>query len=161
MNMITSTAIAGTAITAQAGAAADPIYAAIAAHVAAYDALCTCLDEHFALERELPMDRQQSSVNSWEEKIVETDDPRWIQMERRVNAMHDAEIDASMELINVEPTTVAGAAALLKRVVAMEVKGWSWPSGLQEEDAKPTALGKSWETYLHQNLSALLSRLAA
>src|SRR6202022_3250168 len=54
----------------------DPIYAAIEAHKAARAAVVPIIDAHQALEGELPKERRRSDVNVWEEKIVETDDPR-------------------------------------------------------------------------------------
>jgi hypothetical protein len=161
MNMIVGTAVAGAAVTAQADASLDPIFAAIEAHAAVNVAMHACIKEHSALERELPMDRQKSSITGWEEKIVETDDPRWIDAERRLYALNGAEIDASMELISVEPTTLAGVAALLKHVATIEAKGWDWPSDLKEDDAKPPVLGKKWEVFLHRNLAATLSAIVA
>jgi hypothetical protein len=154
MNMLVSTAVAGTAI----AAGADPIHQAIAGHAAAYAALNSCLETQYALEAELPKHLRKSNINDWETKIVETDDPRWIETEKNVHHLFDAEINAAIELISVEPTTLAGAAALMRYVASLEAKGHTWPDGLQDDDAKPTAIGKDWEVYLHRNITAVLER---
>jgi hypothetical protein len=159
MNMIASTATF-TSAAALAAPASDPIFAAIEAHKMAYANLVAIVEAHSLLESELPREKRRSNVSVWEENIVEADDPRWIDNERAFLRAADAEEDAAMELINAEPTTVAVAAALLKHVVAMEAKGWGWPSGLQEDEAKPTPIGKNWEVFLHRNLAELLSKAA-
>ena len=48
-------------------------------------------------------------------KIVETDDPRWIENGKNLVAMYDTEDDSALEFINIEPTTLAGAAFSRKR----------------------------------------------
>jgi hypothetical protein len=112
----------------------------------------------YALEAELPKELRKSNVDDWEEVILETDDPRWIESEKNVFALFRAEENAALELINIEPTTLAGLAALMRHVTAYEARGDSWPSGLQDDDAKPSAMGKDWEVYLHRNIAALLGR---
>src|SRR4030088_473833 len=59
----------------------DPIFAAIAAHRQAYTAIGADLRRHSALEEELPQEKRQTFIHAHEEKIIETDDPRWIAAE--------------------------------------------------------------------------------
>jgi hypothetical protein len=110
----------------------------------------------YALEDELPKELRRSRINVWEEAIVETDDPRWVESKKNVHALFEADQEAALGLINVEPTTLAGLAALMRHVTAYEATGSGWPSGLQEDDDKPTALGRDWEVYLHRNIVAIL-----
>jgi len=97
-----------------------------------------------------------ASVTRW----FRTDDPRWIKCEKSLQALWEADEAAALGLINTEPTTLAGAAALMRYVADLEAKGHSWPSGLQDDDAEPTKLGKDWEVYLHRNIAQLLSAAA-
>jgi hypothetical protein len=135
----------------------DPIFAAIAAHEASLRALSVGLNVMYTLEEELPKELRKSNVDAWEEVIVETDDPRWIESEKNVHALFDADGGAAIGLINVEPTTLAGLAALMRHVTEYERKGDSWPGGLEEDDAK---IGKNWVVYLHRNIASLLERHA-
>jgi hypothetical protein len=158
MNMIV-TALAASALIPSTAAAseADPIHKAIADHVTALAALEAGLDVMYALEAEIPQKLRQSSISVWEEVIVETDDPRWIESEKNLHALWEADEDAAMGLINTEPTTLAGAAALMRHVAALEAKGHGWPCGLHGEGADTSKLGKDWEVYLHRNIAQLLS----
>jgi len=161
MNMMVGTAIAGAAIPQAAAANVDPIYGAIAAHISAWAALEAVLHEMYELEAGLPKDQRQSNIDAWEEKIIETDDPRWIANARKLHAIHEATSDAEMGLIQVEPATLAGLAALMRHVSQHEDLGGEWPSGLHEDGDKPSSIGKSWEVYLHRNIVALLGAQAA
>jgi hypothetical protein len=49
----------------------------------------------------------------------------------------------------------------MRHVTAYEANGGGWPSGLQDDDDKPTALGKDWEVYLHKNLAEAIANIAA
>ena len=57
---------------------ADPILAAIEAHKEARLAFENAISRSCALEQELPREKTRSYITVWEEGIVETDDPRWI-----------------------------------------------------------------------------------
>jgi hypothetical protein len=81
---------------------------------------------------------------------------RGLDAEKAVHQLADAETEAAIELINVEPATLAGAAALMRYVAQREAEGLLWPDGLQEED-KPSKCGKDWSFYLHRNLAPLLT----
>jgi hypothetical protein len=99
---------------AQSSAAeADPIFAAIEAHRKAVAAHSEAVGTEMALEISLPADRRRSRITVWEEKIVETDDPRWLAAIRAVSAASDSMDDLAINLLNTEPTTVAGIEALL------------------------------------------------
>jgi hypothetical protein len=157
----TSSALAADALArCEASQDPDPIFAAIAAHEASLRALSVGLNVMYTLEEELPKELRKSNVDAWEEVIVQTDDPRWIESEKNVHALFEADGDAAIGLINVEPATLAGLAALMRHVTEYERKGDSWPGALQEDDSKPTSVGKNWAVYLHRNIASLLERHA-
>jgi hypothetical protein len=162
MNMIvTAAAISTLAPSAAVPSDADPIYEAIAAHVGALQALEVGLQAMYALEEELPKELRRSNIDCWEEVIVETDDPRWIESERNVHALFRADEEAAMGLITIEPITLSGLAALMRHVSQYEAGGNGWPSGLIDDDDKPTSIGRDWEVYLHRNIVTLLAAQAA
>jgi hypothetical protein len=125
----------------------DPIYAAIEAHKAARAAVVPVIDAHQALESELPQERRRSDVNVWGEKIVETDDPRWIECERAVMRAWDAAEETAIALVCIQPTTREGFLALLDHAVAYDTDGNGWPTGvgLIDDDGKRT---RDWHQFL-------------
>jgi len=154
MHMMISTAVAVSAVAQPAPAmSGDPIYAAIEAHKAARAAVYAVIEAHSALERELPIEKRRSSVTAWGETIVATDDPRWIDCERAVMRAWDAEEEAAMALVCIQPTTRAGFLALLDHAVAYDTDGSGWPSGvgLIDDDGKRT---RDWHQFLLENLVA-------
>jgi hypothetical protein len=161
MNMLASSAVFASATAASAATEADPIFEAVATHRKAYDAFNECLTRQSRLEDELPKDLRQSKIDAWEVNIVETDDPRWIAIEKEVRRLDDAEVEASIALIDIEPTTLLGAAHLMGYVVEREASGGEWPSGLVEDDAPPAKFGKPWAFFLHRNLAEFITRMAA
>jgi hypothetical protein len=141
--------------------APDPIHEAIEDHKRAYIAFDDCITRQSKLEKLLPNHLRQSSIDCEGIKIVETDDPRWIAVEQEWQRLSDVEEEAAMALINIEPTTLGGAAHLMRYVVEHEARGNTWPDGLLDDDAPPTAIGKPWSFYLHKNLAVLLEASAA
>jgi hypothetical protein len=129
----------------------DPIFEAIEAHKAARVAAESILDVHTMLEKELPRERRRSDINVWEEKIVETDDPRWIECERAVMRAWEAEDNAAIDLVCIKPTTRAGFLALLDHAVDYDTDGHGWPRELQSDDGKRT---RDWHQFLLENLVA-------
>jgi hypothetical protein len=132
----------------------DPILEAIEAHKGAYAAFVGALDVNCTLEKQLPRDRRRSSITVWETRIVETDDPRWIAAARAVSEGSDNETAAAMMLINVEPTTLTGAAAILEYVAQHERRGDAWPDELEDDDGRATSFYRE----LCQNVAAVLSQ---
>jgi hypothetical protein len=134
--------------------AVDPIFVAIGLHRAAAVAVRAQVDVHCELERELPRNVRESSVTSWEEKIVETDDPRWIESEHGVAAAFNAETEAACTLVNVLPTTIAGVVALLQYAVSADTDGQTWPDDLLADEAGNRS--RSWHHFLVANLAEIL-----
>jgi hypothetical protein len=131
----------------------DPILATIEAHRAATAALRSVLDVHTMLERKLPRDKRESSVDAWEEKIVASDDPRWIDCERAVSQAFDAETDAAIEPLNVRPATALGFISLLQYVTAADRDGETWPCELLSDDGSKT---RSWHHFFIENVADML-----
>jgi hypothetical protein len=131
----------------------DPILEAIEAHKGAYAAFVGAVDVNYTLEKDLPKDRRRSSITIWETIIVETDDPRWIAAARSVFEGSHNETAAAMMLINVKPTTLTGAAALLE-YVAHERRDEEWPDELEDDDGRATSFYRE----LCQNVAAVLSQ---
>src|SRR5258708_5568039 len=124
-------ACAAVAIPASAagGSEADPIFEAIEVHKPARLAFENAVSRGSALEQELPREKTRSWITVWEEEIVETDDPRWIDSVREVNRASDAATDAAYALANVAPTTMAGVVGLLQ--YAISIRPEEWPEGVQ------------------------------
>src|SRR4051794_29097833 len=100
--------VAAVAIPANAANAlrADPIFEAIELHKAARLAFENAVSRGSALEEELPSEKTHSWITVWEQTIVETDDPRWIDSVREVHRTCEAETDAACALASVAPTTM-------------------------------------------------------
>jgi hypothetical protein len=152
-----SLVFAATAGTAMA-ATADPIFAAIDNHKTVYRKLREVLSEHSRLETILPRDKRETSFNVWEEKIVETDDPRWIESERAVMQSFDAETDAACVLVSICPTTMAGIIALLHYANAVDKDGEDWPRELMSDDGTKT---RSWHYFLIEVIAEALPGLVS
>jgi hypothetical protein len=150
-------ASAAVAIPANAGNAlrADPIFEAIEAHKAAHLAFEDAVSRSCALEAELPGEKTRSWITVWEQEIVETDDPRWIDSVREVHRTSDAETDAAYALANIAPTTMAGVLGLLQYAVSIHPE--QWPEGVQSDDDTET---RPWHTFLIEMLIAVLPGLA-
>lgn len=135
----------------------DPILAAIEKHRAIYAAHEDAVRRNFALEEELPEDRRQSRYGYGSGKeIVETDDPRWIASQKEVDELSTAEIDAAAEIVDIKPTTLAGALALLKYTMQHEERNDEWSAMFNDDQGN----SRSWYYFLCQNLVKLLSEAA-
>jgi len=130
------------AATAQSSAAeADPIFAAIEAHRRAIATFEEAVDTEMALEVALPADRRRSCITRWEEKIVESDDPRWQASERMRATASSATDDSAIQLIVIEPTTLAGIEALLRYFADREKE--LFPDKVDLDDGSEEAFGTS------------------
>jgi hypothetical protein len=137
------------------GEVPDAILAAIENHKAVSRSLTETVHNQSDLEEIFPLDKRRSHIDVWDENIVATDDPRWIESERALRAAYDAEMDAAIELVTVLPTTAAGLLALLEYAIFADRDGELWPTGLQSDDGKRT---RSWHHFLIENLSEILPR---
>ena len=142
-------------------AAADPIFSAIEAHKNALADFKAEVENHSVLENELRKERRESSITIWEERIIETDDPRWIAAERATFAKSDLVDEVAANLASVEPTTMAGVAALLKYFAAVEAidGGAMWPDSLLDDDDRTLKGEASCGYFVARNVSRSLDRL--
>ena len=148
-------ASAAVAIPANAANAsgADPIFEAIEVHKAARLAFENAVGRSFALEKELPGEKTRSCITVWEQTIIETDDPRWIDSVHEVDRTSDAATDAAYAFASIAPTTMAGVVALLQ--YALSIRPEEWPEGVHSDDDTKT---RPWHYFLIEMLIAVLPR---
>ena len=133
----------------------DPIFEAIDAHKAARAALEQVLNRSSALDRNLPANKCQSHITAWQEVIVASDDPRWIECERAVVKRMEEEGEAAQMLITILPTTMGGAVALLQYALSADTDGERWPTSIETEEGEK----RSWHHFLIGNLAEVLPAL--
>jgi hypothetical protein len=115
----------------------DPIFTLIERHRAATHALSAAVSNK---------DKVQEVHWPW------SDAPERIAADAQHDAASDARQEALEELLTTEPTTIAGAAAVLDYV--------NEPSWGKEDDDKETILVEAWEV-AQEEAFAFLPRLAA
>jgi hypothetical protein len=143
------------AATAQSSAAeADPIFAAIEAHRKAIAAHSEAVGAEGALEESLSDDERRSVLTVWREEIVETDDPRWIAAVRARWATSNSMDDLAIDLLNTEPTTVAGIEALLRYFADQETE--LFPYEVSHDDGSEGTFG----AYLVRHAADALRKIA-
>jgi hypothetical protein len=135
-------------------AEADPIIAAIKAHRKAVAAHSEAVGTEDALGASLPDSRQRSVLNVWREEIFETDDPRWIAAIRARWATSNSMDDLAIDLLNTEPTTVAGIEALLRYFADQEKE--IFPYEVSHDDGSEGAFG----SYLVRHAADALRKIA-
>jgi hypothetical protein len=150
-------ASAGVAIPTHAATAfgTDPIFEAIELHRAARLAFENAVSRGSALDEELPSEKTRSWITVWEQTIVETDNPRWIDSVREVHRASDAETDAAYALASIAPTTMAGVMGLLQ--YAISIRPEEWPEGVHSDDDTET---RPWHYFLIEMLIAVLPGMA-
>jgi hypothetical protein len=134
---------------------ADPIFEAIEVHRAARLAFENAVSRGSALDEELPREKTPSCITVWEQTIIETDDPRWIDSVHEVNRTSDAETDAACALVSIAPTTMAGVVRLLQYTINIQPE--EWPTELQSNDGTKT---QPWHFFLIEMLIAVLPGMA-
>ena len=158
MNMLVSTAIAGTAVPA-AAAEPDPIFAAIEEHGRAYAQLSIEIVKTDDFEAAIPDNKRRTRCTDEKVlKVFETDDPRWLKHMRTLHDLHQAESDAECALASIGPTTTAGICALLKYGADVEERGCAWPELYEDENAK---WGRSWYYFVNRNIVECLEGMAS
>jgi hypothetical protein len=102
----------------------DPILAVIAAHKAAERAFSDTLTEQGKLETALPRQLRQTHITAWDQSIVETDDPRWVAVQRAVDETGDEVYRLALALLDIQPTTAAGMVSLFRHVAEGKESGF-------------------------------------
>jgi hypothetical protein len=150
-------ALAGVAAPALAGPARltpDPVFAAIAAHKAAYARLDQACLHVSRLEENIPEDRRQEWFDEDRAQgIGSNDDPRWTAALTAQRATFDAETQMAWALAHARPAGLAGAAALLRHAGEFEAGGCGWPCDSEDED------GDKWIIIFHHSLAAALEAM--
>jgi hypothetical protein len=134
----------------------DPIFAAIDAHKKASQIHSECVRQHYVLEKTLPREKCKSLYTG---EIVEADDPQWINalfaMDASANEMHEL----ARAILGVDPTTPAGAAALLNYIADSGDEDWIFPdysSGDEEDDD-----GESFRLAVMRHVGEAIGNMAA
>ncbi|KRR20377.1 hypothetical protein [Bradyrhizobium retamae] len=155
-----SVMIAQSASLSRQAAAADPIFAAIDSHKRAFTAYDVEMPRTDELEEAIPSNRRQTTTAELDNP-AEDDDPQWVQHQRELHRLREAESEAECVLASVVPTTLQGIAALLQYAAEVERRGAGWPTDLVDPDDEKTKFGRSWYYFVHRNLVESLQTLAA
>ncbi|MEA2897795.1 MAG: hypothetical protein QOJ84_3410 [Bradyrhizobium sp.] len=132
----------------------DPVFAAIAAHKAAYARLDHACLHVSRLEENIPEERRQEWFDEDREQGIGTnDDPRWTAALTAQRAAFDAETQTAWALAHARPAGLAGAVALLRHAGEFEAGGCGWPCGPENED------GDNWTVIFHHSLAAALEAM--
>jgi hypothetical protein len=161
MHMVVS-AVAAFAAPASARGVADPIFAAIDSHRAAWAEFLAAIGATSRLEKELPSHKRRwgATVEERQPPRGHKDDPRWIESQLAVLATNDTADEAAMTLLHIEPATLAGVIALLD--YAIECGHGSderLPTDLDEDDSDTVA--SHWSYFLHKKLASALAKILA
>jgi len=129
----------------------DPILAAIEAHKAAAAAALVAVKRNSDFENELyNNDRLQT------ERRLEDEHARQAEIDAAIDEAHHFEQVAAYELLDVNPTTMAGVIALLTYACELDdATGLGWPEAIGLED-EPGA--RSWQYFLIQNMAEILPK---
>ena len=146
----------------------DPIFAAIAEHKSAVETFLKAVRDESKIEETLPRDRCKSNITAYERKIIETDDPRWIEVTVERDRTSTAMEDAAITIIETEPETLQGAAAVLRYMVdhmdRYHGMAMGWPDSLLPDGVDPDAAtwhaSRGAEYFLMQNVAASIERLS-
>lgn len=131
----------------------DPVFAAIAAHKAAYTRLDQACRYVSRLEGAIPKERRKEWFDEDREQgIGANDDPLWTAALVAQRAAFDAEAQAAWAVARAHPAGLAGAAALLRHAYDSQARGCDWPDELDDND-------ESWEATFHRNLAAALEAM--
>jgi hypothetical protein len=142
----------------------DPILQLIEDHKKSISEIDDIIDRVSELEQALPDEKQKSDFRGWRLTIVPTDDQRWIDITRRYYEEARRSDEIALQMLSVSPTTLSGAAAMLKYAADHVDEGYLWPDDLGEIDEGDQEGGfaqRDWFFYLNRNLATAVQRLAA
>jgi hypothetical protein len=107
------------------------------------------LDVQTALEKELPRNSRRRG-DDYEMDL------RWIACERDMDQAWFAERDAQLPLLNIQPTTHAGIAALLRYVIEHDADGEGWQDELVSDDGTKT---RHFYHFLVENVAEAMTEI--
>ncbi|MCK1639591.1 hypothetical protein IVA95_18710 [Bradyrhizobium sp. 157] len=153
MNMLVSTAIAGTAVPAVAAEPIDPIFAAIEAHKAAAAGAEAVQRQYSDFENELADNERLQR-----DRRLKDETRRGQEIEAALKQAWHVEQCAAYDLLNVDPTTMAGVVALLAYSEEHDDAncGMGWPDDIHCEELKGN---RTWRYFLINNLIEVLPKL--
>lgn len=131
----------------------DPILAAIEAHRAAAAKAQAAVQRNSDFENELCKNERLQT-----ERRLDDEHARQTEIDAAIEEAHHFEQAAAYDLLDVNPTTMAGLIALLTYVCEFDDAnhGLGWPEaiGLEEEPG-----ARSWQYFLIQNMAEILPKL--
>jgi hypothetical protein len=154
----TSAAAALAAATPPAAATGspDPIFAAIEAHRRAAQKSEEAVGRQYALETKLVSELKGDP----DRFTIAHNDPAYIEAEQTVSTASDEMFDRSLDLLDANPTSVAGAAALLRYVSSEDLgDDWRFPDFEVEDDGDDEQKKTDFRTAVMRHVSAALDGL--
>jgi hypothetical protein len=145
----------------------DPVLQLIEDHKGSITTVDDLIKVVSDLEESLPRDAQKSNFFGQDLTIVASDDPRWIDITCRYYEESGRSDQIALQMLSVEPTTLAGAVALLNYAADHIAAGCLWPDDLSEVDDENCEEGSSsafdrrdWFYFLSRNLAAAIAKQA-
>ena len=139
-------------------AAADPAFALIAVHKAAYlrhERVCHLLSD---LEGQIPKEKRREWFPKDRAKGVDAnDDPRWRSGKTEYWAASEADDKAAWALAHARPATLAGTVALLRYAHDRELEGHDWPCDPPHDGADDD----DWYATFHSSLAMALENMSS
>jgi hypothetical protein len=145
------------------GLPADPVFALIDAHKAAFAEWTEAMNHLSDMDEAIPSELQKGSTYCFQVEIVETDDPRWTAANIRYNDTIIKADTIAIEMLGITPTSLAGLGAILRYAAQHVEDGNMWPDGeqIEDEDEEPKSfLGRDWNFYLLRNLGEAVQKIA-
>lgn len=158
-----------TAIPASAIASPDdPIFALIERHKVAFSAFSEALSAQSDTEETIERSRRNSTIHCEEVEVVAGDDPRWIDALHGSAAATAAMNNAATVLVDVAPSSIAGASALLRYII-QHIETYGEPIGFPDEFAEDGVDPdnckfnelRNPEFFIMRNAAACLERLVS
>ena len=140
----------------------DPIFAAIEKHRAAWRAYEAACNDQSRLEESLPKAQTRWHPRREELSTPPPDGahPDWVRVVSADWAAWDAHLDATLAMIDVAPTTIAGAIALLRYFHDFVIAGGEWPADFVDDVDDPDAEARPCSWFLHRHVADALTEIA-
>jgi hypothetical protein len=164
--LATSTVVAAPVLALSHVANLDPVFAAIEAHREASTEWLRHVKIEGELDAIIPIEKMQNySVDDRDNpEVGKDDDPRWTAAHKEYWAASDRLDDASLALIDVVPSSVAGVTALLDYCAETQAKmeGSLLPDTLEDDDdsAVSKSFGAPYLYFVCRNAVVALRRLS-
>jgi hypothetical protein len=137
---------------------ADPIFAVIQRHKELYAAFEAAVHARNEREEALPPEKHSWSW-SVDDRVPPNDpklDPQYLALDIRVGELSEGHADACRALLDVQPTTLQGVAALLRYTYEVVAAGDDWAGYLGSLFSL-----EDWNSELHRKLANTITNIAA